>query len=110
MVMFEVMSCVHPLSGMAMLGDDSLWMVDMVCLVLVKRRVFLVGVPPGSVGDSNRTVLHAMTGMCGSSESDALCVPTVGCNVTTVVATLGATKLVKGKCETTKLLLEVNLW
>ena len=48
--------------------------------------------------------------MCKASGGDALCVPTVGCNVTTVVATLGATKLNDGKYEATGLLLEVKLW
>ena len=102
--------CAPAGSGMEILGDDSLRMVERMCLVLVKRRVFLVGVPPGSVGESNRTVFCAITGICGISGGEVSCVPTVGCNVTAVVATLGATKLVKGKCETTKLLLEVNLW
>ena len=63
MVMFEVMSCVHPLSGIAMSGEDSWRIVERVCLVLVKRWVLLPGVPPGSVGESNRTVLRARTGM-----------------------------------------------
>ena len=61
MVMFEVMPCVHPLSGMAISGEDNWLIVERVYFVLVKRRVFLLGVPPGSVWESNRTVLCAHT-------------------------------------------------
>ena len=55
-VMFDVMAYVHPLSGIAMLDEDSLQMVDMVCLVLVKRQVFFVKVPPRNAEVSKRTV------------------------------------------------------
>ena len=66
MVMFEVMSCVHPLSGMAISGEDSWRIVERVCFVFEDRQEFLVGVPPGSAGESNRTVLREITGMCGT--------------------------------------------
>ena len=109
-VMFEVISCVHPLSGMEMLGEESLHMVNRVCLVLVKMRVFLVGVHPESVGELNCTVLCAMTGMCVSSGDDATCVLTGDGNGTTVVAILSTTKVEEGKYKATELLLKVKLW
>ena len=48
--------------------------------------------------------------MCGIRGGDVLYVPTVGCNITTVVATRRAKKLEESKYEATELLLEVKIW
>ena len=42
-VIFDVMSCVHPLSGVVILGKESLQMMDKVCLVFVNKRDFCGG-------------------------------------------------------------------
>ena len=71
---------------------------------------FLVGVPPGSAGESNCTVFCAMTGVVGTGGVVVLLVATVGVISTTVGTILGATKLDEDKYEITDALLEVKLW
>ena len=86
---FEVMSYVYLVSGMTISGDDNWQIVKRVCFVFVKRLVFLVGVPPGSAGESNRTVLRASTGMVVFGGGVVPCGSTVGYFGTTVGTILG---------------------